>query len=185
MSSKRKKPELTPAEAQQLKYLRITMATGAVLCCVLWALFRGYPIYSEAYIERSDKVDTYLAFANKGRSHYSLEVTVGDTVYNAPVFAELDLENPEDFTDKDYYFDTKVSILNHKCYIGSDQKKYCKNAMFHDGYLYSHKYDRVFRIYKNAEEQEFSIFLGVYGKYIMFMLIFLCVYRAIVITVFE
>lgn len=67
MLSKRKKPELTPAEAQQLKYLRITMATGAVLCCILWALFRGYPIYSEAYIERSDKVDTYLAFTDKQR----------------------------------------------------------------------------------------------------------------------
>ncbi|MDO4426713.1 MAG: hypothetical protein Q4B88_01145 [Moraxella sp.] len=111
------------------------MATGALISCVLWALFRGYPIYSEAYIERSDKVDTYLAFANKGKSHHSLVVTVGDTIYTAPSFAKLDLKAPDDFTEKDYYFDTKVSVVNHKCYTGNDQKKYCKNAMFYDGYF--------------------------------------------------
>lgn len=177
--SKPKKPELTPEEAQQLKYLRITMATGALISCVLWALFRGYPIHSEAYIERSDNVEAYIAFGDKGKPYYRLAVTVGDTVYNAPVFAKLDLEAPEDFTEKDYYFDTKVSVRNHACYIESSQKKYCTNAMFYDGYFYSYKYDRVFRIYKTAEEQEFSIFLGIYGWYITLILIFFWAYHMI------
>lgn len=179
MSSKPKKPELTPEEAQQLKYLRITMASGALICCVLWALFRGYPIYSEAYIERSDKVDTFLLIPKRGKSVYSPEVTVGNTIYRAPVFAKLDLEAPEDFTEKDYYFDTKVSVRNHACHIESSQKKYCTNAIFYDGYFYSHKYDRVFRIYKTAEEQEFSIFLGIYGWYITLILIFFWAYHMI------
>lgn len=182
--SKPKKPELTPEEARQLKYLRITMASGALISCVLWALFRGYPIYSEAYIERSDNVEAYIAFGDKGKPYYRLAVTVGDTVYNAPVFAKLDLEAPEDFTEKDYYFDTKVSVRNHACYIESSQKKYCTNAMFYDGYFYSYKYDRVFRIYKTAEEQEFSIFLGIYGNYILFIIIFFWFYRTIVIICF-
>lgn len=177
--SKPKKLEPTPEEARQLKYLRITMASGALISCVLWALFRGYPIYSEAYIERSDKVDTFLLIPKRGKSVYSPEVTVGDTIYIAPAFAKLDLEVPEDFTDKDYYFDTKVRVVNHDCYIGENQKKYCKYAMFYDGYFYSHKYDRVFRIYKTAEEQKFSIFLGTYGRYITLILIFFWAYHMI------
>lgn len=182
--SKPKKPELTPEEAQQLKYLRITMASGALICCVLWALFRGYPIYSEAYIKRSDGMEMYLRIPKRGKSVYSPKVTVGDTVYDAPTFAKLDLEAPEDFTEKDYYFDTKVSVVNHKCHIGDDQKKYCTNAMFYDGYFYSHKYDRVFRIYKTVEEREFLTFLGIYGNYILFIIIFFWFYRTIVIICF-
>lgn len=155
------------------------MATGALISCVLWALFRGYPIYSEAYIERSDGLSTYLYLPKRGKSVYSIKVAVGDTVYDTPIFAELDLKAPEDFTDKDYYFDTKVSVRNHACHTESDQKKYCKYAIFYDGYFYSHKYDRVFRIYKTAEEQEFSIFLGIYGWYITLILIFFWAYHMI------
>lgn len=135
------------------------MVSGALISCVLWALFRSYPIYSETYIERSSNVDTYLYTSKKEKSTYALEVTAGNIVYEVPAFAKLDLEAPEDFTDKDYYFDTKVNVLNHKCHIGDDQKKYCTNAMFYDGYFYSYKYDGVFRIYKTTEERKFLILI--------------------------
>ncbi len=145
---------------------------GYLLCSLIYAATREYPLTSHAYLEKSESVEPYVRSTNRSgtKKRYNIKIVDGNNRYYrfASSLEDLGLIMPDDVTDKDYFFDTKMLIDNNSCWDNEEGGKNCYLATFYDGYFYSHKYDKVFRITRDdLGPTKFS------AKYYAFFIIFL------------
>lgn len=144
---------------------------GYLLCSLIYAAIREYPLTSHAYLEKSELVEPYVYSTNRSgtKKRYNIKVVDGNNRYSRSPFPleDLGLIIPDDVTDKDYFFDTKMFIDNNSCWDNEEGGKNCYLVTFYDGYFYSHKYDKVFRITYDLGPAKFS------AKYYVFFIIFI------------
>ncbi len=163
---------------------------GFLLCSFIYGVSREYPLHEYTYIKKSDHVDYYVSKTTRGGTKkYGLIVSDENMTYEHPTFnqdeagfitsdSEIDKKKtgfiiPDDLTDKDYFFDTKVMINTNDCKKTEEGHKSCYVPTFYDGYFYSHKYDKVFRVSGNIERVKF---FSKYSGYFFIWVIFYGIY---------
>lgn len=119
------------------------------------------PIIGYDYIEKSDAVEY-----TRLRKRYDINVIDGNTHYIKINHGIIDgFNNRYDLTEKDYFFDTKIMFKS--CKDTKKGHKTCR-AIFYDGYFYSYKYDRVFRIKTDSRYSPDDINKGYFVVFILF-----------------
>lgn len=148
---------------------------GCFLCCIIYGLTREYPLQSYDYINKSDEVDYYVHSKNRSgtKDHYAMRVLINNTYYSFYRKIDDDFAVPDDLTNKDYFFNTKVLVLNDYCKTMENNYRNCRSSSFYDGYFYSYKYDKIFRIESNTG---YFVFFDRYGGYLFIMFVFYGLY---------
>lgn len=171
------------------RLLKICCA-GFLLCSFIYGVSREYPLHEYTYIQKSDHVDYYVSKTTRGGTKkYGLIVSDKNMTYEHPTFnqdeagfitSDSDIDKkktgfiiPDDLTDKDYFFDTKAMINTNDCKKTEEGHKSCYVPAFYDGYFYSHKYDKVFRVSGNIERVKF---FSKYSGYFFIWVIFYGIY---------
>ncbi|OBX49613.1 hypothetical protein [Moraxella nonliquefaciens] len=163
---------------------------GFLLCSFIYGVSREYPLHEYTYIQKSDHVDYYVSKTTRGGTkEYGLIISDENMIYKHPAFDRdktglITRDNPndkdktgfiipDDLTDKDYFFDTKVMINTNDCKKTEEGHKSCYAPTFYDGYFYSHKYDKVFRV---SGDKEWRILFVKYSGYFFIWVIFYGIY---------